>query len=44
VCWIHALPSPPWPINMGVMLTSMLSYRFWYKKVTDEIHQRDTIP
>ena len=43
VCWVHAIPSPPWPINMGVMLTSMLSYRFWYKKVNDEIHHRDTI-
>jgi len=43
VCWVHALPSPPLPINMGVMLTSMLSYRFWYKKVNDKIYQRDKI-
>jgi hypothetical protein len=28
---------------MGVMLTSMLSYRFWYKKVNDKIYQRDKI-
>jgi hypothetical protein len=43
VRWVHALPSPPWPINMGIMLTGMPSYKFWYKKVNDEIHQHDTI-
>ena len=37
VCWVHTLPHPPWLINMGVMLTRMLSYRYWYKKVNDEI-------
>lgn len=41
VCWFHALPSPPWPINMGVMLTNMLHYRLWYKRVNDEIYPRD---
>ena len=41
VCWVHALPSPPWLINMGVMLTNMLHYRLWYKRVNDEIYPRD---
>jgi len=40
VCWVHTLPHPPWFINMGVMLTRMLSYRYWYKKVNDEIRHR----
>lgn len=43
VCWVNALSSPPWPINMGVMLTSMPTYKIWYKKVNNVIHQRDTI-
>lgn len=37
VCWVLAQPAPPWPVKMGVMLTSMRQYRRWYERVEEEI-------
>jgi len=37
VCWVHALPDPDWPINMGVKIIRMRNDALWIERVQNKI-------
>ena len=37
VCWVHGLPDPDWPINMGVKIIRMRNDALWIERVQNKI-------
>jgi len=37
VCWVHGLPDPDWPINMGVKIIRMRNDALWVEKIQNKI-------
>jgi len=37
VCWVHGLPDPDWPINMGVKIIRMRNDALWVKRIQNKI-------
>ena len=37
VCWVHGLPDPDWPINMGVKIIRMRNDALWIERVQNRI-------
>jgi len=37
VCWVHGLPDPDWPINMGVKIIRMRNNTLWVERVQNKI-------
>jgi hypothetical protein len=39
VCWVHGLPDPEWPVNMGVKMTHTRRYGLWVERIENKIIQ-----
>ena len=37
VCWVHSLPDPDWPINLGVKITRVRPERLWVERIENKM-------